>query len=157
MGRKSQYYIKVEPYLDDIKEWKMNDALDSDIYTKLGVTKSTWYDYINKYSDLANTIKISKKKLTLDIKDTLYRKSKGLIVKTKKYYKYINGEQILDRIEEETPLPTDACISMALKILDPSCREILNNTIVLDNKNKGYENFQSFSEQMNNVGDYDGS
>ena len=55
-GRRSGYYTKVEPYLELIEELRSEGIEIKDICERLGVSSSSWYEYIDKFPKFSEII-----------------------------------------------------------------------------------------------------
>lgn len=54
---KSQYSVKVEPYLELIEGWTRDGLVMSQIAEKLGISKTTLYKYMQEHSELSERLK----------------------------------------------------------------------------------------------------
>lgn len=86
MGRKSKYETDIKPFLEQIREWKKNGATNEQIAEQLGVGRSTFFDAINKYSDLADALRKSQEEFVADLKGELARLAFKHTLRTKKVY-----------------------------------------------------------------------
>lgn len=55
-GRTSKYDTHVKPRLDEIYQWAKKGLLDNEIYTNLNIGKNAFYQYLNKYEELKDTL-----------------------------------------------------------------------------------------------------
>jgi hypothetical protein len=56
MARPSKYNTHIKPYIDNIAEWIRNGELEDSIAKRLGINKSTWYDYKIHYPELRKKV-----------------------------------------------------------------------------------------------------
>ena len=59
-GRQNKYYTHVEPHLAEVEAWLRNGLSEEQIYTNLGVSKTSWHNYKQKYDELVETLKKGK-------------------------------------------------------------------------------------------------
>lgn len=122
VGRKSKYDEYVKPYLDKISEWKKVGATDDQICQNLGVAKSTFYEYIKIYSELADAIKKGKTELVMDLRGELARIAFKHTLEVKK--QYIKNDTETGHKTQYTEITTRevdgdiAAINLLLKNLD---------------------------------------
>ncbi len=69
---RSKYETHVEPYLDVIKAWARNGVTDEEIWTKLGIGRTAFYAYQNKYEDFANSLKTNKDIADMQVENALF-------------------------------------------------------------------------------------
>lgn len=84
-GRKSKI-DKVLDNLEQIKQWKKFGATDEQIFRQLGISKTTWYKYINENPDFANALKTGTEAFVLELKGDLARQAVKHTLETKKQY-----------------------------------------------------------------------
>lgn len=88
MGRPSLYYEKVYPYLKQIAEWR-KDMTVADIIKKLKVKKTAFYEYVNKYPELADALKNGEVELGKQALSNLMKRANG--------YDYTEEKEIYER------------------------------------------------------------
>lgn len=121
-GRKSKYETHIKPYLKQIAEWKKVGATDEQICGQLDIAKSTFYDYIKKYTELSNAIKKGKTELVMDLRGELARIAFKHSLETKK--QYIKQDMETGNKTQYTEITTKevdgdiAAINLLLKNLD---------------------------------------
>lgn len=87
MGRPSKYETKVKPYLAQIKHWKEQGADNKTIAKELGIAHSTFANYINQFSELADAIKSADMQpLVEELRSSLVKKALGFNYEEKKQY-----------------------------------------------------------------------
>lgn len=86
VGRKSKYYTNVEPYLEQVKEWKKIGATDEQICEQLDISTSTFYEYKNKYKEFSEANKKGKEAFCFDLRGELARLAFKHTLETKKQY-----------------------------------------------------------------------
>ena len=71
-GRKSAYYEKVEPRLDEVRKWRVDDAQsEPNIAKLLGISYRSLMEYKVKFPQFAQVLKESKEALIVDLEDTI--------------------------------------------------------------------------------------
>jgi DNA-binding XRE family transcriptional regulator len=137
IGRPSTYETHIEPYLKEIKSWKLEGFTDEDIAKKLGINRQTFRKFKKEKQAFFDALKKSMEDLVLDVERSLYAKAKGgfPIVKTKEYFvKDNSGKLVLDRVEKTTEIaqPDLGSIVFVLKNKKPQSwqdkREYINNS-----------------------------
>ncbi len=125
-GRPSIYDEAVKPYLKEIKKWAETGATLQEIADALGIAKSTLCDYKNKYSELSNAIKKSRKIAVLEIKASLFKKAKGYDYKeSEKHIKKSSKGEEVTFVKETTKHqpPSEAAANMLLKNWDKTWKQ----------------------------------
>lgn len=150
MARKSKYETYVKARFKELKELVRNGATDKEVIAFLGITSSTFYDYMNKYSEFSELMRENRAKQIQELKDTLYKKAIGFqyteIVKT--------TEGGCTKVQEytKTALPSETAILILLKHWDKNkdgSAKWMNDPASWELKNKEY---QLKKEQMDNEG-----
>lgn len=90
-GRKSNVNVVLEN-LEQIKKWKKLGATDEQIYNQLGISKTSWYKYINENSEIANALKMSVEAFVMELKGDLARQAVKHTLETKKQYVKVDQE-----------------------------------------------------------------
>lgn len=70
------YETHVEPYLDQIPEWYKTMTVRQ-IAAKLGISKTTLYNYAQKYPELEQALSAGKTSLVDDLKNSIKRRALG--------------------------------------------------------------------------------
>ena len=76
MGRKNKYLTHVQPRLEEIKEW-YGILTEAQIAKRLNVTQQSFDRYKNKYPELKEALRLGRKELVVDLKNTLKKKARG--------------------------------------------------------------------------------
>lgn len=84
-GRKSKIGI-VRDNLERIKQWKKLGATDEQIFRQLGISKTTWYKYLNENADFADALKTGVEAFAIELKGELARQAFKHTLETKKQY-----------------------------------------------------------------------
>jgi len=115
-GRKGKYESHVKPKLVLIEAWCRDGATDLEIYTKLGISKDSFYEYRKKHFEFYETLKKGKEVVDVEVENALLKKAKGYTIKVMKTfkvktYKRFDGElkpieELIDK-EEEVHIPAD--------------------------------------------------
>lgn len=74
---KSKYQTHVKPRFDEIKKWLQRGALDKEIIKALGIGKSAYYDYLNKYTEFSELIKENRINPVEEIKCSMFKRATG--------------------------------------------------------------------------------
>lgn len=121
-GRKSKYHENVEPHLAKIREYKMSGATDEQICEVFDISKSSFYEYRQKYPEFSEAIKKGKIELVLDLRGELARLAKKhTLEKKKQYIKQDLETGNKTQYTEITTMEVDgdvAAINLLLKNLD---------------------------------------
>lgn len=121
-GRKSKYNDHVLPYLDKIREWKKVGATDKKIQEVLGISKTVFYEYLDKYPEFKNARKKGVAEFCLDLRGELAKLATKHTLETKK--QYIKVDQETGNKTQYTEITTrevdadPAAINLLLKNLD---------------------------------------
>lgn len=148
MGRKSKYDTDIKPYLKQIAEWKRNGATNDQIAEQLGVGRSTFFDAINKYSDLADALRKSQAEFVADLKGELARLAFKHVLKTKKVYKkQENGVEVT--YTEMTEKDVDGSITAINLLLKNNDKEWADDPKNLELKRQELELKKMLAEANN--------
>lgn len=71
---KSQYSVKVEPYLESIEGWTRDGLVMSQIAEKLGISKTTLYKYMQEHSELSERLKKGREVSDAQVENELLKK-----------------------------------------------------------------------------------
>ena len=74
---KSKFESHVKPRFNEIKQWLLAGASDEEVYKNLGISKNTFYQYLNKYSDFKDLVKKNRINPVQQIKAALFKKAIG--------------------------------------------------------------------------------
>lgn len=122
MGRPSKYETKVKPYLAQIKHWKEQGADNKTIAKELGIAHSTFANYINQFSELADAIKSADMQpLVEELRSSLVKKALGFTYEEKKQIEGIDEKGnivIKTEIITKYAQPDTTAIFGALNIYD---------------------------------------
>ena len=77
MARKSKYDTHVKPRFEEIIKWCKRGATDKEIIQMLGIKKSAFYDYLNKYTEFSELIKNNRIDAIEEIKNALFKRAVG--------------------------------------------------------------------------------
>lgn len=123
MGRKTKYDDCVKPYLKQIEEWQKVGATVEKMCEALGISKTSWCEYIKKYPEFANALKKGRAEFCLDLRGELAKLCTKHTLETKKQYIKVDIETgFKTQYTEITTKEVDAdkgAIHMLLKNLDP--------------------------------------
>ena len=122
MGRPSKYETKVKPYLAQIKHWKEQGSDNKTIAKELGIAHSTFANYINQFSELADAIKSADMQpLVEELRSSLVKKALGFTYEEKKQIEGIDEKGnivIKTEIITRYAQPDTTAIFGALNIYD---------------------------------------
>ena len=110
-GRPSKYYTHVLPRFGEIKEWLQIGLTDKEIAQNLGISRDSFYEYQNQFSDFSDIVKKGRKNPVLQLKAALFKKAIGFkyeettIVDSEK-----NGKTTTQYIKTALPDPAAALI-----------------------------------------------
>lgn len=101
-GRKNKYDTHVKPRFNEITEWLKSGASEKEIWNNLGIVKSTFYEYKNKYKDFSNLLK-NRESPVEEIKAAMFKRAKGFQYSEKRVItQYIDlPEEIICLLPEE--------------------------------------------------------
>mgnify|MGYP002523448329 CR=1 FL=1 len=120
-GRPSKYKTHVQPYLEQIKEWKKNGATDEQVCEQLGVSVSSFCEYKLKYSELTEVLKNSREAFVAELRGELARLAFKHTLETVKVYSKTDESGQSVTYKEKTSKEVDgdiAAIHLLLKNLD---------------------------------------
>ena len=130
------YETNVEPYLDQIPEWYKTMTVRQ-IATKLGVSKTTLYNYAKKHPELQTVLDGSKDSLVDDLKNAIKRRALGYDYEettTRVTISEKNSEEIVTTTVKKHMPPDLGSIHLLLKNLDPDWHDADQKTIQLKEK-----------------------
>lgn len=70
---KSKYESHVAPRLEEIKDWARNGATDEDIYTRLHISKDSFYLYKRTYAEFSDVLKETKDYCDGQVENALFQ------------------------------------------------------------------------------------
>lgn len=76
-GAPSKYETHVKARFNEIEEWLSLGATEKEIWTNLGIHKSTFYDYKSKHKEFSDLLKKGRKKPVEEIKAAMLKRAKG--------------------------------------------------------------------------------
>lgn len=145
-GRKCKYEEYVRPRLKQIEEWARSGATEDEICTALGIAKSTFYDYKNKYSELSAALRTGRQCVVLDIKAALLRKAVGFEYEEKRGVKK-GGDLVTTEVYKRYSPPDPTAATMLLRNYDPDWRD--RDTATTDFKRQELEIKKALAEANN--------
>lgn len=92
-GAPNKYESHVKSRFDEINEWLSLGATEKEIWSNLGIHKSTFYDYKSKYKEFSDLLKKGRKKPVEEIKAAMLKRAKG--------FQYEEKRVVTQRIEIE--------------------------------------------------------
>lgn len=125
------YETHVEPYLDQIPEWYKTMTVRQ-IAVKLGISKTTLYNYAQKYPELEAALSAGKTSLVDDLKNSIKRRALGYDYEettVRETYSKKNGhETVTTTVKKHIPPDLGSC-HLLLKNLDPDWHDADCTTI----------------------------
>lgn len=76
-GRISKYFTHVEPRLEEIYKWACDGLQDNEIYINLNVGKNAFYQYLNKYKELKDTLTRARTESVDIVQNELFKNCTG--------------------------------------------------------------------------------
>lgn len=117
MARKSKYETYVKSKFNKISELVRNGATDKEIIEFLGIKKTSFYEYLNKYPEFSELMTENRQEKIKELKNTLYKKAMGFqyteVEKTVE-----NGIVTKEVTKIKTALPSETAILILLKHWD---------------------------------------
>jgi hypothetical protein len=110
----------VKDNLMAIEMWARDGLTEKQMYTNLGVGKTTWEGFKNKYPELMSALKKGKAPLIAEIQNALVKRALGFTVtETKKYVRIEDGKEVkYQETAEKYFAPDVAACSILLKNKD---------------------------------------
>lgn len=100
MGRPSKYESHVKPKLTLIEAWARDGLNDEQIYTKLGISHESYYNYKAQYNEFAETLKRGKEVVDIAVENALYKRAMGYT------FNEVTKERVLNKDTGEYELQT---------------------------------------------------
>lgn len=76
-GRPTDYFDKVEPFLNDISNWVLLGYTHKEIYEKLGISHNAFCEYKNKYNEFNEALSKFKALPKANVVNALYKRAVG--------------------------------------------------------------------------------
>lgn len=150
---KSKYDSHVKPHLEKITKWT-EDLTDEQIAARLKISRKSFIEYKKQHPELVEALEKGKKRLVVELKDTLKKKAKGFYYEEVKTVKIHNPDseaeqEWIEKIEvnRKYAQPDTGAAHLLLKNLDPEWRNDDAETMKL--KRKTVELQQQKLEQDN--------
>jgi hypothetical protein len=86
-GRQNKYYTHVEPRLTEVEVWLRSGLSEEQIYTNLGVSKTSWHNYKKKHVELVDTLKKGKDIQVEVAENALFKLVQGYHYEVEEVYK----------------------------------------------------------------------
>lgn len=125
---KSKYDSHVKPHLDKITKWT-EDLTDEQIAARLNISRKSFIEYKKQHPELVEALEKGKKRLVVELKDTLKKKAKGFYYEEVKTVKIHNPDsdaepEWIEKIEinRKYAQPDTGAAHLLLKNLDPTWR-----------------------------------
>lgn len=125
---KSKYDSHVKPHLEKITKWT-EDLTDEQIAARLKISRKSFIEYKKQHPELVEALEKGKKRLVVELKDTLKKKAKGFYYEEVKTVKIHNPDsdaepEWVEKIEinRKYAQPDTGAAHLLLKNLDPTWR-----------------------------------
>lgn len=125
---KSKYDSHVKPHLDKITKWT-EDLTDEQIAARLKISRKSFIEYKKQHPELVEALEKGKKRLVVELKDTLKKKAKGFYYEEVKTVKIHNPDTDAEQdwiekieINRKYAQPDTGAAHLLLKNLDPTWR-----------------------------------
>lgn len=125
---KSKYDSHVKPHLDKITKWT-EDLTDEQIAARLKISRKSFIEYKKQHPELVEALEKGKKRLVVELKDTLKKKAKGFYYEEVKTVKIHNPDsdaepEWIEKVEinRKYAQPDTGAAHLLLKNLDPTWR-----------------------------------
>lgn len=125
---KSKYDSHVKPHLEKITKWT-EDLTDEQIAARLKISRKSFIEYKKQHPELVEALEKGKKRLVVELKDTLKKKAKGFYYEEVKTVKIHNPDseaepEWIEKVEinRKYAQPDTGAAHLLLKNLDPTWR-----------------------------------
>lgn len=125
---KSKYDSHVKPHLDKITKWT-EDLTDEQIAARLKISRKSFIEYKKQHPELVEALEKGKKRLVVELKETLKKKAKGFYYEEVKTVKIHNPDsdaepEWIEKVEinRKYAQPDTGAAHLLLKNLDPTWR-----------------------------------
>lgn len=125
---KSKYDSHVKPHLDKITKWT-EDLTDEQIAARLRISRKSFIEYKKQHPELVEALEKGKKRLVVELKNTLKKKAKGFYYEEVKTVKIHNPDseaepEWIEKVEinRKYAQPDTGAAHLLLKNLDPTWR-----------------------------------
>lgn len=116
---KAEYWL-TEEGLAKLRHWKRNDLKDEQIFNKMGICSSTFYEWQNKYVEISEALKKGKEDLIADAEEALESRLKPYEYYEEQVETWQTGDNITKTHKKKTKkiiLPDTTLIIFTLKSL----------------------------------------
>lgn len=79
MPKIGNYEKKVVPFFTLIRVWKRDGMTDEEIWTRLGIKKSAYYDYKNKHPEFKEILRFDKEMTDAEVENQALDNAKGYL------------------------------------------------------------------------------
>lgn len=86
-----------------LQSWARNGLLDEAIAKKIGINKSTLYEWKKKYKDFADALKKGKEVVDIEVENVLLKRALGYSTTETKIETFLNGKTKTTTITKEVP------------------------------------------------------
>lgn len=78
MGAKGKYQDWLSPEkLAQLQAWKRDGLTDNEIAENIGISRSTYYAWLNKHRDISDSIKKGQEQMIVNVENALYKRAIG--------------------------------------------------------------------------------
>lgn len=154
MTNDNLYNTVIKPNLDEIKRYISCGVTEEQLFTFYGVSKSQWWRYKKRYTELSNIISSAKNKLKADLICKAYQVAMGYTLSDeKKIYVYDEkGEnpKIVQAIIQTKQVKADANMLMWL-LINRFPSEFARDPQILELKRKAQETQLNMDDKMEGI------
>lgn len=121
VGRRSNYYTNIQPYLAKIDDYLNGGATEKQVAEALNVAYSSWNNYKQQFKELDDLCRKPRVNLILDLRGALVKEALGYTYEEKKTYikKDEDGKEVrYTEITQKYARPVTNAIFGALNIYD---------------------------------------
>lgn len=76
-GRTSEYFHKVKPRLKEVKEWAADGLNDKQIAENLGISQSSFYNYVKRHLEFVQSLKSGETRAITQVENSLFKSANG--------------------------------------------------------------------------------
>ena len=103
MAKGKYLYYLTEDGLTALEGWAREGATDEDLCAKIGISHTTFYEWMNRFPEIAEAVKKGKAPVDIAVENTLLKSALGYTVVVKEPMRVKTKKQLIGRgtIEEE--------------------------------------------------------
>lgn len=103
---------RTEEGLTLIEGWAKDGLVDEQIAKKIGISKTTFYDWKNKFPEFSEALKKGKDVIDREVENALLKRALGYDTEevTTEYDEELKAEKVIKRVKKKVPGDTTAMI-----------------------------------------------